>query len=356
MNYYNSLCNGCGMPMKEDEDIVVCPECGTPQHRECYKKDNRCVNSHLHGDDFAWSPSADTVKTPTAIPTVSDAEAEKLPCPSCGHLNPADAKICESCSMKLIVFGMNLARTARETGNTEPSSKNLPDYPAPFVLGQGEGFEYENNGTDSTDASNTPEEGSETEAIKREHARQHLLLRFIGTNTEKYLDSFSRLESGRAARFNFAAFFFSPYWFFYRKLYKPGIIFLTASILHSLFFSPTLSQVLEVIDKYRPMAEQLMTDETLATAYLNELSALMPMMSAALVTSFALKIASGFLAYPLYKKYADSSIAAIMSSPSAEIGLSKVSRLGGTSFFGVFAAFMATEIVSFIVSMIIYGM
>lgn len=356
MNYYNSLCNGCGLPLKEDEDIVVCPECGTPQHRDCYKKENRCVNSHLHGSDFAWSPGGNPLP-PVAVHIEQTPEKEELPCPSCGHLNAPDAKVCENCSMKLIIFGMNLAETAQQTGHTAPSSKNLPDYPAPFVLGQGEGFEYESEVRDApaTD-DNAPAENHEADAIRREHARQHLLLRFIGTNTEKYLDNFSRLENGRSARFNFAAFFFSPYWFFYRKLYKPGIIFLTASILHSLFFSPTLSEYISFLEKYRPVAEQLATDETLATACFNELFAIMPMLSAALVTSLALKIISGFLAYPLYKKYTDASITTIMSSPSAEAGLANTAKLGGTSFLGVFAAFFATEIISFIVSIMINGM
>lgn len=360
MNYYNCLCNGCGQPLREDDDIVVCPECGTPQHRECYKKENRCVNAHLHSDSFVWSPAEGHVPSSAAVPALQIPAKEKLPCPSCGHLNEPDAKVCESCSMKLIVLGMNLAQTAQETGHTAPaSSKKLPDYPAPFVLGRGEGFEYDNAACEEPAAAadeDTPAEAPQEQAIRREQARQHLVLRFIGTNTERYLENFSRLESGRRARFNFAAFFFAPYWFFYRKLYKPGIIFLTVSFLHSIYFSPALSEYLTVVEKYRSMAQQLFTDEALYTAILNELAPLMPTVSPALITSLALKLIAGFIAYPLYKKYTDASVARIMSSPSAEAGLAATAKLGGTSFIGVFAAFFGTELLSYIVSMIMYGM
>ena len=54
MFYDNKKCDGCSELMLEGEDIVVCPECGTPQHRECYQKNNECVNAHLHAEGFDW--------------------------------------------------------------------------------------------------------------------------------------------------------------------------------------------------------------------------------------------------------------------------------------------------------------
>ena len=54
MFYDNKVCDGCSDVMLEGDDIVVCPECGTPQHRECYKKNNQCVNAHLHAEGFDW--------------------------------------------------------------------------------------------------------------------------------------------------------------------------------------------------------------------------------------------------------------------------------------------------------------
>ena len=54
MKYENSICPGCGEAFKEDDDVVVCPECGTPQHRQCYINHGGCVNTALHGQGFVW--------------------------------------------------------------------------------------------------------------------------------------------------------------------------------------------------------------------------------------------------------------------------------------------------------------
>ena len=54
MKYTGNICDGCGLPFSDEDDVVVCPECGTPQHRECYEKENKCVCSHLHTEDYTW--------------------------------------------------------------------------------------------------------------------------------------------------------------------------------------------------------------------------------------------------------------------------------------------------------------
>ena len=122
MNYINSICDGCGLVFREDDDVVVCPECGTPQHRECYKKNNCCVNAHRHAQGFEWNALA-VPKAPAFTPTAEKKE-ETLPCPSCGHLNDKNAKVCENCSMKLIVFGMNLAETGESLRNETPEEES----------------------------------------------------------------------------------------------------------------------------------------------------------------------------------------------------------------------------------------
>ena len=71
MDYKNEICNGCNQPIKEDDDIVVCPVCGTPQHRSCWIANGECVNSSLHADGFVWQKSqpAETQEQPKAEET-----------------------------------------------------------------------------------------------------------------------------------------------------------------------------------------------------------------------------------------------------------------------------------------------
>ena len=36
--YYGCPCEGCAKPLTLKDDIVVCPDCGAPYHRDCYEK------------------------------------------------------------------------------------------------------------------------------------------------------------------------------------------------------------------------------------------------------------------------------------------------------------------------------
>ena len=40
--YSQEKCPVCENEFTNDDDIVVCPLCGTPHHRECYKKNGEC--------------------------------------------------------------------------------------------------------------------------------------------------------------------------------------------------------------------------------------------------------------------------------------------------------------------------
>ena len=51
MKYSNYKCPVCNNQFTEDDDVVVCPECGTPHHRECYIENGKCVNADKHGTD-----------------------------------------------------------------------------------------------------------------------------------------------------------------------------------------------------------------------------------------------------------------------------------------------------------------
>ncbi len=47
-------CPYCQKPFQDGDDIVVCPECGTPAHRSCYKALGHCLHEEKHGTGFAW--------------------------------------------------------------------------------------------------------------------------------------------------------------------------------------------------------------------------------------------------------------------------------------------------------------
>lgn len=49
MKYTNYKCPICNNQFNEEDDVVVCPECGTPHHRECYIQNRNCANADKHG-------------------------------------------------------------------------------------------------------------------------------------------------------------------------------------------------------------------------------------------------------------------------------------------------------------------
>ena len=76
-DYKGNTCPVCKQKFKEADDIVVCPDCGTPYHRECWKKVGVCVHQADHAAGFEWTP--DNV--------ISD-RPDDIVCPNCGTHNP----------------------------------------------------------------------------------------------------------------------------------------------------------------------------------------------------------------------------------------------------------------------------
>ncbi|MBP0980525.1 MAG: hypothetical protein J6Q18_03075, partial [Oscillospiraceae bacterium] len=54
--YEGLVCDVCGNPFDNESDIVVCPDCGTPHHRECWFQLGHCINEEAHAEGFEWAP------------------------------------------------------------------------------------------------------------------------------------------------------------------------------------------------------------------------------------------------------------------------------------------------------------
>ena len=89
-DYKGNTCPVCKQKFKDADDIVVCPDCGTPYHRECWKKVGVCVHQADHAAGFEWTP--DNV--------ISD-RPDDIVCPNCGTHNPLGAKYCNHCGVSL---------------------------------------------------------------------------------------------------------------------------------------------------------------------------------------------------------------------------------------------------------------
>lgn len=208
MRYTGETCPVCHETFTDGDDVVVCPDCGTPHHRVCYKQQNACANAALHNEGFAWAPVQSKTGQQTA--PVSTLLTEKptaeergdghniVFCPECGAENGAEEPVCTQCG----------ARLYNNAANGQPF---LPPVQLPNGAAQG----YLSGmtviaPTDTIDG-NTVLDTAE----------------YVQTSARRYIPKFYKMEkNSKKVSWNWAAFFFAPYWYFYRKMYGLGSVLL----------------------------------------------------------------------------------------------------------------------------------
>lgn len=302
--YENQPCPVCEQNFQANDDIVVCPVCGTPHHRDCYKKNGECGNFEKHNEGFRWIHSATT--------------------------KPIN----------------------------EPKADNAP----PFFSGQP---------FNSQDASSTVFFGNGTNPLSlfpkemEDGVSTDEVAEFVGLSAPKYVQNFFYTKGGKRT-FNWAAFFFTPYWFFYRKMYKLGAIFLAITLLLSVGFSfmppvqKLYADMTEWTEKYaiedlEDMSEEEIinaNDERNAFILENPTGSVLMMAQAGI--SLAIQIFIGFKAN---KWYYDHSIANIKKIKAEEPDVQKQRLLffksGGASMGAAFLAILANNIVTMAAEMLL---
>lgn len=367
MRYSGNICDGCKEPLLEGEDIVVCPECATPQHRHCYDKAGECVNSHLHGTDFIWQG---TVSENTSAETSTLVNQEKkggeLTCPNCQHTNPPGSEVCRNCGMKFTMFGINvvenLQQQQKEDGIAPEKNDSMPFYKPPFTVGDGEGFdnqtehkaaedEPQSDPTDFTDDANIFR-GPYPVNDYTCGVRTNTVGSFIRNNAQVYIEKFKLSEAKGKNSFNWAAFFFSPYWFFYRRLYKPGIIMLTIQLCTSIVTTPSLNKLLTFYESFTANLET-MTDEMLNEGILQMQSLMTPALIVMGIT-LVMHLISGFIANGLYKKYVLKGINNAMNLSTVREKIAYFAKNGGASMIAVMIAYLAETALSYLAGYLMF--
>lgn len=233
--YLNQKCPICKNEFTGNDNIVVCPLCGTPHHKECYKKNGECGNFDLHREGYRWTP--DPVAQPVGTP---DAE------------------------------------NSTDNGSVPPNSNPFPPFygNAPYSSENASSTVFFAN--QANPLSLFPEEIAE--GVKTEEAAE-----FVQASSFKYIQKFFYEKSDKKT-FNWAAFFFAPFWFFYRKLYKVGAIFLAVFFSISLVvnFAPPIVRLSKAITDYETKYESV--DETMSDEETDEF---LEQMSADLKTVFS---------------------------------------------------------------------
>lgn len=174
--FKNEKCAACGMKFFDDADIVVCPECGTPYHRECWERIGACVHSAEHGS-YEWKGENQELRE--HLENIESTENQK-------HENTND--------------GFEIIHVDSYDEYREIMDKKLLEQQKDF------------------------------DAIDGVTAQE--LLKFIGKNGYYYLPVFKDIrKNNKSLKLNFAAFLMFPMHCFYRKMNLFGVVMMTLLFL-----------------------------------------------------------------------------------------------------------------------------
>ena len=229
-NYLGVQCPVCSKRFAQADDIVVCPICGAPHHRECYAQRGECAFTQDHISGKEWRPPAD--ENQPHEQGGENRETAKT-CHRCGSVNPNEALFCQICGSSLTAGNSAYPHDQRMggpggwpgAGRGAPPNNQSYTYAPPYQPGK-----------DYVD----PYAGlNQSEKVGELSAKDVAM--FVGPNHTYYLERFYQIEKhGRALQPNFAAAFLSFFFYFYRKMYKVGalmlVVFLLCMVPFFLFF------------------------------------------------------------------------------------------------------------------------
>jgi len=210
-------------------------------HRACWQKENACPLRGQHCAEFSWQPTLEPEPEPEPgdddpldIRFDETTDAGVI-CPACGCNCPPGTNTCPECGEHFSEFAQSVrARYEQEIQQREQQLKeNFPTYTV--------------HGRTVTMGDIVAEQPLEEIALQLRGSRR---------SVTHYLENFER---NKKIGWNWAAFLtglFGPFWFFFRKLYQPGIIFGAVALIASLAFMPAMGKIAIGLDEHVvPIAE-----------------------------------------------------------------------------------------------------
>lgn len=330
MNYENLPCPVCGKHLHEGDDIVVCPDCATPQHRACWLENGRCVNFDKHGTDFVWSP-----------PETSEKPEEKsniLICASCGSENSADSVTCGNCGALL---DKNYIPPAVENSHcpfcgmsVEKGLTVCPHCGAPLMS-----VPHDVNNKYVADV------GLDENEKIGEYTVGELSL-YVRSSSKRYIPLFKKIEGGKKFTFNWAAFFFGPLWYFFRRIYSYGIVFILLAASASLFFATASDKMTTIFEPYsEAIQNQTITVEQQNALMEKMLSETKFPVSVGFGLTVVINLVSALIADKIYYRRVIKDVTSIKAEISGD-DLQKllISKRGGTSGISAVCGFFTYQI------------
>ena len=323
MEFTKYTCPVCNEQFKSGDDIVVCPDCGTPHHRECYEKTEHCFFEDKHSADFSFeelNSDNETEKTPDGFEDFN----ETTVCPVCFHKNVKGAEICSRCSS--------------EIDNTKTESKEQQNRGQSFNQNGMPPFGFGVSGIPPFD----PLAGLDSKEEIGDGINAGETAKFVGKNTQYFSIVFYRIKQLSKSKFSFAAFLFSGIYFLYRKMYGIGLLFSLIMIV---------TDVLSTYILLTPQWAAYVNEITTNGAFVIPSNLQSSLFFLIIYLPFIIRILSGIFANRWYYKHSMKKIKAIKESnpeESADSLNKKLEAGGGVNLPLAISFGAATLIISYI--------
>lgn len=356
-SYKNQKCPVCNQEFKDGDDIVTCPICGTPHHRECYNKIGHCFNEDKHAQGYEFKKSNEVKSEEKASPADKSTPVGSYFSPqnSANEENGESAKSenaeHKSNTKKCVNCGEEINKNApfcNKCGARQPMDN--PSNPQSFIPNFNTGYEH----------SNLTIDGESAEDVAG----------VIKTNIPKFIDKF---KSGKKFSWNWAGFIFGPYYLFFRKMYKEGSIFLALQLIVSLvaqgLYAKPYAKLMQFVSDNAAAISSGKLSSDLVSKFSTLYEKILPMMLIMTVANLVFHIiialcSNNFYKATVIKKVKDVNqkideggmLEQMMpfanSAPLSQDDLKKLylNKVGGTTFFAPVMAFCILDIITSIIS------
>lgn len=335
MDYSNYRCPVCEKLFKKDDEIVVCPECGAPHHRDCYDIENRCFFEDKHAEGFDFKVYAtqknetnnnynyeNTNNNTQNNNNQNTQESDIIACLNCGTFNVSTNDVCQNCGTPLDKNNKYKQYDRHSTESQTPYPENNKGQEKPF----------------STSFVFDPMGGLKPEEDLGDGVTVSEVSKFTQKNSPFFCRLFHQIKRENRSRFSFVGFIFSGGWLLYRKMYKLGIFITTLlglMIISQLFIETYYGDLLNNVMKIPEGSTYFSQMEAMSTAYLNlnfEDKLVFTLYSLSLTGQIALRVICAVCGNRWYYKHSIKTISKIKNnSGTKEAADTAIQEKGGVN-------------------------
>ncbi len=325
MEFSEYKCPVCSKHFAEGDDVVVCPECGAPHHRECYESNGSCFYEDRHGEGFSFE---------NAEKGEASEDDDFLECRSCHFHNEKTAFYCNRCGAPLTDNDRTAQNSQQNNGyNSQPQNGSQGNFQGmPFGFGAGNMPAFD------------PLAGMNGEELIADNVKVSEAAKYIGKNTQYFLAVFKRIRDSFGSRFNFSAMIFAEVYFLYRKMAALGVI-LSLLMISSTVASTAIMMSPEWNSQYNNVMSSLQSG--VQVSFFSEEFSFMYLPLALQFLRLLIRVFSGLFANRLYYSHCSKKIAQIKSENPGDLSKT-LEQKGGVNLPLAASFFAASMIISYL--------